>query len=93
MKYGGLKIAHFWLNMAISTLKFDRTHSGRISDWKSFIITSESGTTCKWKQDTISQGDAWTPSLQQDCDVMLMDAYETDKPSTNTLDHLNRMQL
>eukprot|EP00957_Ditylum_brightwellii_P071753 5454706-Ditylum_brightwellii.AAC.1 len=37
--------------------------------------------------------DVWTPSLQWEHDAMLMDAYKKEKPSTNTLDYLNRVRL
>ena len=44
-------------------------------------------------QSKIHIADVWIPSLQGVCDEMLMDVYEKDKPSTNTLDPLNRVRL
>eukprot|EP00957_Ditylum_brightwellii_P151374 11526919-Ditylum_brightwellii.AAC.1 len=72
---------------------FYRTYLGGISNWELSASSSESGAACEWKHDPISRGDAWPSSLQWELDVILMDAYEEDKPSTNTLDHLNRVQL
>eukprot|EP00957_Ditylum_brightwellii_P212230 15367112-Ditylum_brightwellii.AAC.1 len=37
---------------------------------------------------TIDVHHAWVPTLQRENNVMLMDAFETAKPGTATLDHL-----
>eukprot|EP00957_Ditylum_brightwellii_P200606 15292961-Ditylum_brightwellii.AAC.1 len=47
----------------------------------------------QYSQSKIHIADVWIPSLQGVCDEMLMDVYEKDKPSTNTLDRLNRVWL